>query len=332
MDNFSSVGKGRFLFFLSRIQDILDKAASAENPALVVYTDDMRTPLFMLEALSRIYKKIYKHKKLKKLNSVFKELEDLIGQVDYYDGFYKEFGGGKKIPGLITTFTEEKRAEKLEDLNHFLKKENWLGKHKKRISKINKKLDKIEWLDEKKDAAAVLKVYQHEIEKVIGKYKIHQKEFTDIEKDVHELRRELRWLSIYPQALRGLIQLQPGGEVPDFLNKYLTPEIINSPFNKMPDGSGLQTHILLNQNYYFALSWMISELGKLKDSGLKIDLLKEGISEVYKSKKNVASLAYSLCDENQPTISDILNNAQNISNAFFAEDILDHIVLSGSGS
>src|SRR5665213_3000755 len=156
MDNFSPVGKGRFIFFLSKIQDILERATTSENPALTVYSADMRTPLFMLEALCRLYKKIYKHKKLKKLDAVFKSLEDFLGQVDYYDGFYKEFAQQKNFPELITNYTKEKRADKIEGLNQFLKKENWLGKHKKRLSEINKKLDNIEWLDEKDDAAAVL--------------------------------------------------------------------------------------------------------------------------------------------------------------------------------
>jgi|SRR6185437_11920923 len=328
MDNLSPVGKGRFIFFLSKIQDILERATSSENPALTVYSANMRTPLFMLEALCRLYKKIYRHKKLKKLNSVFKSLEDMLGQVDYYDGFYKEFEKKKNLPVLITVYTKEKRDEKIESLNHFLEKEKWLGKHKKRLSKINKKLGNIEWLDEKDDAAAVLKVFKKEIEKVIKKYKNYPKEFIDIENDAHELRRQLRWLSIYPQALLGLVQLQPSGDAPAFLNKYFTPEIINSPFNKMPDGKGLQQHILLDQNYFFALSWIISELGILKDNGLKIGLLEESISNVYKTKKNVEPLAYSLCDDGQLTVPEILTHAQNISNTFFNESVLDNLVLS----
>ena len=96
----------------------------------------------------------------------------------------------------------------------------------------------------------------------------------------------------------------------------------------MPDGSGLHEHVFLDQNYYFALSWMISELGILKDSGLRIELLEESISDVYKSKKNVSSLAYSLCDESQPRIPAILSHAQNISRTFFSEGILEKMVLS----
>ena len=118
------------------------------------------------------------------------------------------------------------------------------------------------------------------------------------------------------------------GEPPEFLKKYFTPEITNSPYNKMPDGSALENHIILNQNYYFALSWMIAELGKLKDSGLRIELLEKSIEKVYKAKDNVSQLAYSISDEVQPTILQILDEAQSMTKTFFDEDILEHIVVS----
>ncbi len=282
----------------------------------------------MLEALSRIYKKIHAHQKIKKINDVFKDIEDFLGEIDYYDGFYKEFAVDKNIPELISLYAKEKTDKKIKEFNKHLQKEKWIGKHKKRLKKIYKKLDSIEWFDEKNDTVAVLEVYQNEIEKIIKKYKSRTKEFTDIEKDVHELRRKLRWLSIYPQALRGLMELKADGEPPEFLKKYLTPEIINSPYNKMPDGSALENHIILNQNYYYGLSWMIAELGRLKDAGLKIELLEEAIPAVYKAKKNVSQLAYSISDDSQPTILQIIDQAQSISNTFFDEDILEHIVVS----
>jgi hypothetical protein len=61
MNNYIPIGLSRFLYFLEKIKNILEKAESAENPALVAYTEDIRTPLFMLEALSRLYKKIHPH-------------------------------------------------------------------------------------------------------------------------------------------------------------------------------------------------------------------------------------------------------------------------------
>ena len=328
MNTFTPVGKGRFIYFLSKVDAIFQEAASAENPGQLIYSKDMRTQLFMLEALSRIYKKVYADKKIKKLNKVFKGLEDFLGKIDYYDGFYKEFAVNEKIPELVTLFVQEQANKKIEEFNEYLKKENWIRNHQKRLKKIYKKLDSIDWFDEKNDSIAVLEVYQNEIEKLLKKYKNKEKEFTDIEKDVHELRRRLRWLAIYPQALLGLMQLKADGEPPVFLKRYLTTAIINSPYNKMPDGSGLQTHILLNKNYYYALSWMIAELGLLKDSGLKIELLEKSIAKVYKAKKNVSQLAYSVSADNQPTILQILDEAQSISKSFFDQEIPDHLVVS----
>ena len=326
MESFNPFGKDRFIYFLAKAQTILKEASASENPARLIYEQDMRTALFMLEGLSRIYKKVYPHQKIKKINKKLKGLEDFLGEIDFYDDFHKQFAENKGIPPLITTYAGDEANEKFKEFNKYLKKEKWIGKQKSGLKKIYKKLDKVEWFDEKEDVAAVKIVYENEIKKVIEKYKNNKKEFTDIEEDVHELRRQLRWLSIYPQALRGLMQLTPNEEPPEFLTKYLTPGIINSPFNVMPDGSGLQNHILLNRNYFYALSWMIAELGKLKDSGLKIDLIEEGLEKVFKATAHTDQLAYSFCDENQMTIPEILRKSQAIANTFFDENILENLI------
>jgi len=326
MNNYIPIGKSRFITYLNKIHEILDKAGSAENPAQLVYEEDIRTPLFMLEGLSRLYKKITDHKKLKKLNELFKDMEDRLGEIDFYDGFYKEFKNEKNIPESLINYLKEKKERKLDDLKDFLKDEKWISKNQKRLLQIMKELDEVKWLDEKNDSLAILDVYQEDIKKVVKKYKRKSFKFCDIENDVHELRRQLRWLSIYPQALGGLMQLKTEGEPQEFLMKYLTPEIINSPFNVMPDGSQLQYHIMLHKNYFYALSWIIAELGILKDSGLRIKILEESISDVYKTKEDVEQLVYSICKENQLTIPQILQQAEKVSATFFSENILHNIL------
>jgi len=319
-------GKARFLFFLNQLKNIIEKAASSENIVLSIYVDNARTALFMLEGLTRIYKKIHNKKKFGNLNTLFKDFEDSLGMIDYYDGFHKEFSIYKRMPDLITSYVNDKKEESIKALQHNLEKDKWIGKHKKRIDKIIKKFNKIEWLDEEDDTREILKVYQHSVDKVAEKYSFRNIHFTDLENDVHELRRELRWLSIYPQAFQGLMQLNPETEPQEFLKKYLTPEIVNSPYNVMPDGSGLQDHIILNKNYFYALSWIIAELGKLKDSGLKIDLIEESVISVFKPSAHTEQLAYSFCDESQLTISEILDQSQKIAQTFFDENILENLI------
>ncbi|HEY6063987.1 MAG TPA: hypothetical protein VIV35_10285, partial [Chitinophagaceae bacterium] len=156
---------------------------------------------------------------------------------------------------------------------------------------------------------------------------INKISFHDVEKDVHELRRELRWLSIYPQALRGLIQMKPNADSPDYLKKYLTPEIINSPFNKMPEPGDCKDLIYVNANYFYALSWLIAELGKLKDNGLRIVILKEALQSIDKLSDEAAEkTAFALCGEGQVPTDDILKRAKEISEQFFNEKIPEQLI------
>lgn len=290
------------------------------------YKENIRTPLFMLEALTRLYKKIQDKKKFKKLNECFKEIEDMLGAIDFYDGFHKEFVSKQNMPELITDYFQKKMDGNLKELNHHLKKEGWLGKDHKRIAKIIKKLDKVNWPDQKEDTIEILHVYNTYIEKISENYKPGNLKFKDVEADVHELRRELRWLSIYPRALRGLMQFKEDNEPLDFLKKYLTPEIVNSPYNVMPDGSGLQEHILLDKNYFYALSWMIDALGKLKDSGLTVTAIEEALGSVYHISHGKEQLAYSICGDSQMKLPEILIQSQKITTTFFEENILQKLL------
>ena len=318
-------GKARFLYFLNQVQIILKKAEESQSPALLIYNENMRTPLFMLEALTRLYKKMQDKKKFKKLNVRFKEIEDLLGEIDFYDGFHKEFTEYKNMPKPITDHLKNKMDEKAKALNHVLKKEKWIGKHNKRIEKIFKKLDKIDWPDEEEDAMDLLSIYRYYINKINENYK-NNLIFKDIEADVHELRRELRWLSIYPQALLGLIQFKEDNELPDFLNKYLTSEIVNSPYNLMPEPGASQHLILINKNYFYALSWMIDALGTLKDSGLTIMALEQSLRSVYNISSGTEQLAYSICNDSQMKIPEILNQSQQLAKTFFEENILENLI------
>lgn len=319
-------GKSDFLHFLNEVQDILEKAGSSPNPALYIYEANIRTPFFMLEGLARIYNKIFTHPVFPRCKKTFKDMEDKLGAIDYYDGFYKEFSSRKKIPDQITNYLKNKKEEKIEELNEELRKNHWLGSRKNRIHKIIKKIDEVNWLPEYYDAGAIKLAYTKEIKKVLKKYKSKKPEFKDIEKDVHELRRQLRWLSIYPQALCGLMQLSEKDDVPAFLKKYLTPAIMHSPFNVMPSGTYFKHHILIHIHYFYALSWMIDTLGKLKDDGLRIVILTESINHIYKPKKNIENLVLSFLDDDQMTIHRILKQSNKITKTFFEDSILKNLI------
>ena len=55
-------------------------------------------------------------------------------------------------------------------------------------------------------------MYEESILKIRAFVSKAQGAMTEMESQVHELRREIRWLSIYPHALLGMIQLTESGE------------------------------------------------------------------------------------------------------------------------
>lgn len=304
-------GPARFNLYLDKLENLLLEASKQSDPALWLYQNGARTPLFMLEGLAKLYGGLHNKKRFDKMEASFKSLEDAIGAIDYYDSFAKEFATDKKVAEKITKFTASKAMEKRAELNKLLIDKNWIGKNADRLSKIRKKLHDADWLDDKAEMNAIESYYKRSIEKINEFAKTYESGFTELESQVHELRRKLRWLSIYPQTLQGAIQLTKTSSRDKNVKKYLTPEIVNSPFNKMPSVSTNRYVLTFNRDYFLALSWMISELGKLKDEGLRFFVLNE--AEV-RSKADTANEAV------------ILSKAAGISRTFFSENNLEKMI------
>lgn len=321
-------GATRFDFFLNQLQILLTKAAKQKNPGLWLYQNNVRTPLFMLEGLAKMYSGLHNKKKFEKIKAQFKVLEDITGAIDYYDSFAKEFSKNKNIPAAVVNYLQAQTREKIQSLNEILTEKEWLGTEGKRIKKIQKKLSNADWLKEEEEIKEMNDFYGNAIYDIAEFIKSATFHFDNVEADVHELRRKLRWLSIYPQAVKGCIQLSNTKTTAKHLTKYLTTEIISSPFNKMPDAGKCEYFLLLNKQYFYALSWMIAELGKLKDSGLAVIAIKEALQQISTIKETAAyTKAYQILGKNQPKIEDILKAAANLCKTYFAEHNLEHLVV-----
>src|SRR4051812_3959375 len=57
------------------------------SDTIKLYRSDARTPLFMLESLCRIYRKLYPDAMFEEQLIYYKKLEDGFGQIDTYDVF-----------------------------------------------------------------------------------------------------------------------------------------------------------------------------------------------------------------------------------------------------
>ena len=318
-------GKGRFDYQLNKVNSLFKESSNHENPALWLFLHDLRTPMFMLESLSKMYAQFHNKTFFTELNVRFKEVEDVLGAIDYYAAFLREFHADEQIPHSVKSYLEAKTREKIMSFNEILSINGW--SNGKTLRKINEGLLIAKWQNQEVEIANIEKYYHKQVKKINEFVEETTFKFTNVESEVHELRRKLRWLSIYPQALEGVIQLHEIKGNNGELKKYLTDEIVSSPFNKLPESQKVKHHLLLEKNQFLALSWIISELGKLKDKGLKITVLKDAFQEIaFLKDEEAMNEAYRVLGENYPKMETLLEQAGTVAGDFFHDKVLDKLI------
>ncbi|QEM03112.1 hypothetical protein DIU31_006095 [Mucilaginibacter rubeus] len=321
--------KEQFTPLLLQISALLTKAREAQDPAQLLYEKNFRAPLFQLEALSRIYSSTGpKKKRFTKLKIKFKRLEDLLGQIDYFDAFAKQFSGNARIPETVLAYFQSNKEKSMQELNKVLKDKGWLDGSQ--VSKIGTRITKVDWKPKAEHHARLLDLYQTETGRIKNFADGEQVSFNDIEAGIHEFRRKLRWLSIYAQALRGCIKLVAVEKERTFLKNYVTDEVAGSPYNKLPPPENERFYPLALSKYdFYALSWMIEKLGILKDQGLAILALSKAIKETDKIKddREVIIRADQYLGDQAIALDNVLADANKIKDQFFKDRVLENLVI-----
>lgn len=320
-------GKNAFEFFLDKLEILMRNASADENPGWWLYQNDARTPLFMIEALCRIFEKVLAKRMFSKWRKKFKMLEDFIGQVDHFDAMARESKGSEGEELHAKAYLAEKTLVNTAYLNEILHREGWLGAKSKKIEKFRKKLRKVKWLKPKKETEGILNFFEIEIEEIKSFYEKYKYGFTELEDQVHEFRRDLRWLSIYAHALRGQVQLINSGIEHTPMDEFVTEAILTSPYNQLPDATGHEYIILFDRTIFLALSAMLDQLGTIKDEGLRILLQAEAIQQDKQVNSNLSLLAaFQTLGYEADGLQKILLRATNISSIFFKEALLDRLL------
>lgn len=316
----------RFEQHLQKLENLMKQARKEQNPALWLYTNDARTPLFMLEGLSKLYSNLHNKNKFTRLQEQFKVLEDGFGNIDYYSSYAKTFLLHPTVPVHVREYMQAQSREKLQHVNDVLASESWVGEKPQRFKKIRKKLAEISWLKPQEEAKAIKEFYKSEIAEIIKFVSKANGSFTEMEEQVHELRRNLRWLSIYPQALQGMIQLADSGQYDTATDKYLVSEIVQSKYNVMPDAGSNTWFVLLEKNHFYALSWLIAETGKIKDEGLEIFAVAEALTQTEGLSEEAAyQKAFEILGIPTDRMEHLLTNAFKITNTFMKEQQLEQL-------
>jgi hypothetical protein len=322
-----TTGIEKFEYFLEKFESLVYEASKDENPGRFLYSHDGRTPLFMLEGLSRLYSKLHNKGKFEKIKDHFKAIEDMLGAIDYYDVYTKNYQNNASIPDSIKSYMTDHRELMFYKLNQFLVEHGWLGDKPNRFKKIRKILWEIDWISQKKEIKKIKEIYISDIDSIKKFIKKNGNPFTEMELQVHEVRRDLRWLSIYPHALQGQIQYakESGSEIQTA--SYLTSDILSSKYNQFPDVGNNSWVLLLEKNYFYSLSWLIAEIGKLKDLGLEYFALVEAFQETeHLPKLDAEKKALEVLGWDDSKLASLLSSASSMTNAFLSLGLFDQLV------
>lgn len=321
-----SLGRLRFEAQLEEIEVLLSESKGQENRVFWLYENNLRTYFFMLEGLARLYAMAHNKKLFTKIKDKTKEVEDALGILDFYQNYSNSFIRSRTISPEVKEFFKNKLAQSLEDCHKLLKKEGWYNGD--RIKKIRKQLEEADWKDENVEAGLFTEIYKKEATEILQFLRDHEFHFADMEHDVHELRRKLRWLSIYPQALQGAVKLVANTKDKSTLDKYHTEDIVHSPYNQFKASRKLATHLKLSKPQFLALSWLIAELGELKDKGQRIEILIFALMKVEGlSKEDATEKTYTVLAKNYPKDEILLKKASELSQEFVSLAVLDNLVI-----
>jgi hypothetical protein len=279
MSNDSTSLKGpharrRFTSHLLKVETLLNEAqglAADGIPGEIIFKGGLRTPMFMLEALGRVYR----HQDLdndlfERIRTESKIIEDALGLVDYWAAISSK-AVTWSLPAGAQQLAKARYLEACGRVWAWVESQNWItSRYHPDIEllgdRLNRKLKNVDWLTPKRESKTLRKWLVNELHDIHEH--MEELDLQDIEHGLHEARREVRWISIYFTAVAGGFVLDTAAPPPENWTQYLTQEIVSNPYNQLPAPENDDEPLKVPAPLLYALSYLIDELGKIKDKAM----------------------------------------------------------------
>jgi hypothetical protein len=296
--------------YAGELVTLFQKSITARDPAVFLYKNNARTTLFMTESLARLLKALDGGPKMGKALKALKKPEDILGEADYYDNCHRQFSKNKKVSHVQLAYFEKKRDSAFAKLNKKLRKKDYYQEPFNQLAAMS-----IDFNDNKL-ITGIENQIRKELRESAGLFAKYPLKFTEFESQVHELRRKLRWVSIYSQSLGGIIVLKTAKTPEPWQKDFQSKKSLDSDFNKVPLKKGLAKYIYFNRNAFYALNYTIARLGVIKDKALAIEALASSIK-----KTGLADESYTETALKQLGVAytekDLLQEAHRLLEKFF---------------
>lgn len=262
-----------FIEHLKELETIAGTTNGSPQAALKFYKAGARNELFKLESLARIYRGTISKHKFEQLYQRLKAVEDELGKYDYNEELYIDISAKKGTSAVIIKHFQLTLELNRKELHEFLVSEGWLPSTGSQYITIKKEILEFSFPSAEELRVPIANFIITQIEEIIKKYDDGTFDLNDIEGGLHELRRRLRWISLYAQVTSGLIQLKPTKNITEEIAHLIPDSVKNSPFNKLPSKMKGVDPLYIEDTNFYLLSKIIAELGVLKDRALKAEAL-----------------------------------------------------------
>jgi hypothetical protein len=261
----------RFTSHLQKVESLLSEAqglAADGIPGEIIFKGGLRTSMFMLEALGRVYR----HQDLdndlfERIRMESKIVEDAMGLVDYWAAVSNK-AAIWLLPAGAQQLAKARYLEACGRVWAWVESQNWItSRYHPDIEllgdRFTRKLKNVDWLTPKRESKSLRKWLVNELHDIHEH--MEELDLQDIEHGLHEARREVRWISIYFTAVAGGFILDTAAPPPENWSRYLSKEIVGNPYNQLPAPEEDDQPLKVPAPLLYALSYLIEELGKIKD-------------------------------------------------------------------
>ncbi|MEO6304641.1 MAG: hypothetical protein ABIP51_15885 [Bacteroidia bacterium] len=259
-----------FQNYCKELLAVFKKAKTNSDPALFLYKNKARTALFMAESILRVSNKLFEDKEIGEWRTTIKKLEDHLGEMDLYIVLLADYSKLKTVKVQQLEYISKKLDKAIDKFNKKLLKHDFYLEDLKKMSagfKIN--------FNDKNMVLQLHEEIRSELKESCDFFNQFPKGFTHMEDQVHELRRKIRWISIYAASFQGLIALNEPKENYKWEKEFITKEEAKNPFNKLPIKKNLNQYILFNKKAFYAMSFVIGNLGEIKDNCIRLQYLEK---------------------------------------------------------
>jgi hypothetical protein len=226
-----------------------------------------RSLVFRIQTYGRLFKDDYKF--FKHLKNDFKELEDVLGQVQKWEELLEQKNLPEEKIALYTAHSNEEKVNLEIVLTRFAQ-EDLIQHYHKKISHLS--------LDNQETSELAIINIQKEIDELSQK----EFDFTYGETGLHELRRSFRWPLMELDLFKEFFSMKAtacSDSANDLLNIGLKSKYISLKTNPAA---------IMEVNYcvYIKMVGAVDVLGDIKDNLERLDLLNEEVDPKTKAKAN----------------------------------------------